>query len=98
VITVTVEPDAIAFIQQHGGHLIVFQAKAIGCCGIGSALVPMLEVAQPRKPLEAYHTVAQDGITIHVDRALQGEAGSFRVQLTRLLGWRSVTLSTEGGT
>jgi hypothetical protein len=98
VIRVIVEPDAIAFIQQNGGYLILFQAKAIGCCGIGSALVPMLEVAQPRKPLETYHTLAQDGISIHIDRALEGEAGSFRIQLTGLLGWRSVTLSTEGGT
>jgi hypothetical protein len=29
---VTVDPEALAFIQAKGGHLILFQAQATGCC------------------------------------------------------------------
>lgn len=94
---VTVEPEARAFIQRNGGHVIVFQAQATGCCGIGSALIPMVEVGRPRKPAESYQTMEQDGITIHVDRALDGTSVRYHIELTGLFGWRSVTLSTQGG-
>lgn len=92
---VTIEPDAVALIRGKGGHLILFQARATGCCGIGSALIPMVEIGKPRKPTEAYSVIEQDGVKIHVDRALDEAGANYRIQLTRFLRRPSITVSMQ---
>ncbi len=94
---VTVEPEAVDFIRSKGGHLILFQAEVTGCCGVGSAMAPNLDIGLPRRPPAEYRSFESDGITVHVDNALDLEDDDFRVSLTSIFGWRSLSLSREGG-
>jgi hypothetical protein len=94
---VTLEPDAAAYIQGKGGHLILFQAELTGCCGIGSAPAPMWEIGRPRRLPEEYRSFETYGVMVHVDKVLDANDQALCVQLTAVLGWRSLSLSYEGG-
>lgn len=93
----TIDPEATAFIREEGGHAILFAGKTTGCCTIGSLLEPMVEIGEPKRPLEEYQVIEADGATIYLDRALEAVEQTFRLHVTRVLRWKSLSVSYEGG-
>ena len=94
---VSLDPDAAEYIRRKGGQLILFRAEVTGCCGIGSAAAPMLEIGPPRRPLENYRVGQIQGITVYVDRALDESGPDLRIVLVKVLGWQSLSILQEGG-
>ncbi|MFZ5827606.1 MAG: CC/Se motif family (seleno)protein [Bacillota bacterium] len=92
-----VDPEAAAFIAQEGGQAIIFAGKTGGCCTIGWLLEPMVELGEPRRPLEEYQVMQVGGATLYLDRALESVEQTYRLHLTRVLNWKSLSVSYEGG-
>ena len=95
MIQVTLGEGVADLVRQKGGHLILFQAELTGCCGIGSAPALDWEIGAPRRPPSEYRSVAQDGISVHIDRTLDRSTQKIHVSLSSWLGWKSLTLSAK---
>lgn len=91
------DPEAATFIKEEGGSAIVFAGKTGGCCTIGWLLEPQVEIGEPRRPLSEYQVIEADGATIYLDRALDSMEQTFRLHLTQVLRWKSLSVSYEGG-
>ncbi|MFO7172182.1 MAG: CC/Se motif family (seleno)protein [Bacillota bacterium] len=92
-----IDPDAAELIRQKGGHAIVFAGKTGGCCTFGWILEPQVEIGRPRRPLEAYRVIEADGATIYLDRTLDWVEKTYRLHVTRFLGFKALSVSYEGG-
>lgn len=89
---VFLESEAVDLIVEKGRQLILYEAPVSGCCLLSSVPVPSWEIGRPRRPLDEYWILAVDGVEVYVDKALDKSVGTVRVRVTRMLGWRSLSL------
>lgn len=92
-----VDPEAVAYIKEEGGHAVIFAGKTSGCCTIGWLLEPQVELGEPRRPVSEYELLQLDGATLYLDRTLEQVVETYRLRLTKVLGWRLLGVSYEGG-
>jgi hypothetical protein len=90
----TVEPDAVAYIREHGGNVLLRRSPRHGCCG-GRVFLPVVDLGTPADPT-AYRAFTQNGITIHMEKPLVFSwQGPLTIGVSRL--WRWYKLWVEGG-
>lgn len=84
-------PEAVTFLRERGGHLVVFTAQLTGCCGIGAVPAPMVDARRPLHKPEHYVAAEVDGVVVHQDRGCASRPERLLVSVTRFLGWSSLT-------
>jgi hypothetical protein len=89
-----IEPEAVDYIHEHGGNVLLRRSPRHGCCG-GRVFLPVVDLGEPALT-DDYLTLQKDGVSIHIERPL---VFSWRTPLTiRLSGlWRWHQLWVEGG-
>lgn len=90
---VHIGPEALRYIGDNGGEVMLRLSPRNGCCG-GTAWLPVVDLGRPQQG-ELYEAIHQDGIIIHVDREILCE-----IDAELLIGvdglWRWRKLWVEG--
>lgn len=90
MIRVTISEEAAKYIKNKGGRLIIFQGCLTGCCA-GNVPAPMMEVGEPRRPVENYNIFNESGVTVYMDKELASYNGHAKITLDRTLWWKSLS-------
>ena len=90
----TIDTDAIDWIQRHGGIVTLRQSPRHGCCG-GTAMLP---VAEARTPATRDDWIERDidGVTVYIDRHLDARADPLTIRAEGFRQWRRLFVETTG--
>jgi hypothetical protein len=85
----SISPAARDWLLARGGVVTVRATPQHGCCG-GHAAVPKAEARAP-EVAEGYDCFTVEGVTVHLDRAL--DAGPYEVDVEGFSRWRRLTVT-----
>lgn len=87
-----IDPDAVDWIERHGGAIILRQSPRHGCCG-GTAMLPVAEARTPANP-EAWVARCIDEVTVFIDPELEAQAVTFAIRAEGFLQWSRLFVET----
>ncbi len=90
---VVISGEAAKYIRDKGGQVVIFRGSLTGCCA-GKVPSPMIEVGQPRRPLENYDIINHEsGITVYMDKDLAPFNGTGEITLSKNLWWQLLSFN-----
>lgn len=92
MILVSISDEAVEYIKNKGGRVIIFQGCLTGCCA-GNVPSPMMEVGAPRRSDDNYDIFNESGVTVYLDKELASYSGTAKIALDRTLWWKSLSFS-----
>ncbi|WP_202708568.1 CC/Se motif family (seleno)protein [Sporosalibacterium faouarense] len=88
----SISTKASNYINEKGGEVVIYKGKrSLGGCSGATIPTPMMKLGNPDRSHENYQLIKEAGITIYLANELQKYKGTAKIELDKILFWKSLS-------